>query len=66
MSLQHHFIVFIEDGKVFIDYDSTQDRFYGGQIWNDKVQDWEDATEHYEEYETAQELLQDLLMKGKK
>jgi hypothetical protein len=66
MTLQHHFVVFIEDGKAFIDYDSTGDRFYAGEVWNTEIENWEDKNEHPEEYEKAHDLIENLLMKGKK
>jgi len=64
MALQHHFIVVVEQDKIFIDHDHTQDRFWGGAVWNDAANDWESSFDHYAEYEAANEKLQNLLMKG--
>jgi hypothetical protein len=64
MTLQHHFIVVVEEGKIFIDHDHTEDRFYDGAVWNNAANDWESSFDHATQYEAASELLQDLLMKG--
>ena len=66
MSLQHHFVVFIEDGKAYIDYDSTGDRFHDGEIWNTQLEIWEDKSEHPEKYETAHDLIEQLLAEREK
>jgi hypothetical protein len=64
MAAQYHFVVVVEEGKIFIDTDTTQDRFFSGAVWNPDSDNWEDAFDHAREYEAAQELLQDQLMKG--
>jgi hypothetical protein len=63
MALQHHFVVVVEDGKMFIDTDVSIN-FDSGSIWDTEQETWENSYDHYEEYEKANELLQDLLMKG--
>ena len=63
MALQHHFVVVVEDGKMFIDTDSTDHYFYDGAVWNAEANDWEPNYEHAQEYTKAQEALQNLLMK---
>jgi hypothetical protein len=63
MTLQHHFVVVIEDGKAFVDTDTTDHKFYEGAIWNDGINDWQDHYSNSTEYTQAQELLQDLLMR---
>jgi hypothetical protein len=62
MALQHHFVVVVEDGKMFIDTDVSIN-FDSGSIWDTEQETWENSYDHYEEYEKANELLQDLLMK---
>jgi hypothetical protein len=63
MTLQHHFIVVIEEGKAVIDHEVSIN-YDEGRIYNTELDTWSDAYEHYQEYEQANELLQDLLMKG--
>jgi hypothetical protein len=63
MALQHHFVVVVEDGKMFIDTEVSIN-FDSGSIWDTEQETWENSYDHYEEYEKANELLQDLLMKG--
>jgi hypothetical protein len=63
MSLQHHFIVVIEDGKMFIDHDVSIN-FDEGRIYDTALDTWTDAYTHCEEYEKANEVLANLLMKG--
>jgi hypothetical protein len=63
MTLQHHFIVVIEEGKAVIDHEVSIN-CDEGRIYNTELDIWSDAYEHYQEYEQANELLQDLLMKG--
>jgi hypothetical protein len=62
MALQHHFVVVVEDGKMFIDHDVSIN-FDEGRVYDTELDQWVDAYEHYEEYEKANELLQDRLMK---
>ena len=63
MTLQHHFVVVIEDGKAYVDTDTTDHKFYEGSVWNEALNDWEANYEHADESEQALELLQDLLMR---
>ena len=63
MALQHHFVVVVEDGKMFIDTDSTDHYFYDGAVWNDEAKAFELHYDHAQEYLKAQEALQNLLMK---
>jgi hypothetical protein len=63
MALQHHFVVVVQDGKFFIDHEVSVN--YGeGRVYDTENDSWTDAYEHYKDYETANELLQDQLMKG--
>jgi hypothetical protein len=64
MTLQHHFVVVVEDGKPTLDHDTTMDRFYNGTVWNDEIQDWEESYDWADEYTKAQELLWDRLNFG--
>ena len=61
MALQHHFVVVVEDGKMFIDYDTTDHKFYEGSVWNTEIEGWEANYEHAQEYTKAQEALWDKL-----
>jgi hypothetical protein len=63
MALQHHFVVVVEDGKLWIDTDTTDHKFYEGSVWNDELNDWEPNYEHHTENEKAHELLWDKLHK---
>jgi L-rhamnose isomerase len=63
MALQHHFVVVVEDGKLWIDDDTTDHKFYEGSVWNTEIEDWEANYEHATENETARELLWDKLNK---
>jgi hypothetical protein len=62
MALQHHFVVVVEDGKMFIDHDVSIN-FDEGRVYDTETDQWTDAYESYEEYEKANELLQDQLIK---
>jgi hypothetical protein len=57
MVLQHHFVVVVEDGRMFIDDDTTDDKFYDGSVWNNQIQNWEPNYDHATENETARERL---------
>jgi hypothetical protein len=63
MVLQHHFVVVVEDGKFFIDHEVSIN-FDAGSVWDTETETWEDSYDHPSEYEEANELLQDQLMKG--
>jgi hypothetical protein len=63
MGLQHHFVVVVEDGKMFIDDDTTDHKFYDGSVWNSEIHDWEPNYDHAKENETARELLWDKINK---
>ncbi len=39
MALQHHFVVVVEDGKAWIDYDVSIN-FDSGSIWDTEDEDW--------------------------
>jgi hypothetical protein len=64
MALQHHFIVVVEDGKMFIDHE-TSINFDGGSIWDTETETWQDIYDHYRDNETAMELLQNKLEEEK-
>ena len=61
MAIQHHFVVVVEDGKMFIDTDTTDDKFYNGAVWNPDTNEWEEHYDHAQEYIKAQEALWDKL-----
>lgn len=63
MAIQHHFVVVVQDGKIWIDDDTTDNKFYYGSVWNTELNDWEANYEHATENETARELLWDKLNK---
>ena len=65
MALQHHFIVVVQDGKLFIDHEVSIN-YDEGRIYDTVLDNWVDAYEHYQEYEQANELLDDILMKESK
>ena len=65
MALQHHFIVVVEDGKMFIDHE-TSINFDGGSVWDTETETWESPYDHYRDNETAMELLWDKLNKEEK
>jgi hypothetical protein len=62
MALQHHFIVVVENGKMFIDYE-TSINFDGGSVWDTETETWESPYDYSSENETAMELLWDKLNK---
>ena len=62
MALQHHFVVVVEDGEMFIDHDVSIN-FDAGSVWDTEEETWENSYDHATEYEKANELLQDRLMK---
>jgi len=62
MALQHHFVVVVEDGKMFIDHDVSIN-FGNGSVWDTQTELWDSRYEHYQEYEKAEELLWDKLNK---
>jgi hypothetical protein len=64
MSLQHHFVVVVEDGKLWIDHDTTNYKFEQGSVWNTEIEYWEADYEHTRETERATELLWDRINFG--
>jgi hypothetical protein len=65
MPLQHHFVVVVEDGKLWID-NSVSINFDEGSIYDTELETWTNAFHHYDEYEKANESLANLLMEGNK
>jgi hypothetical protein len=63
MSLQHHFVVVVENGKLWIDLETTNHKFYEGSIWNTELNDSEASYEHLSENDKAYELLWNKLNK---
>jgi hypothetical protein len=61
MALQHHFVVVVENGKMFIDTDTTDAKFYDGAVWNEEEDKWQEHYDHAQEYLKAQEALWDKL-----
>ena len=64
MSLQHHFVVVVEDGKLTIDHDTTDHKFHEGSVWDTEIEAWETNYEHAHENERATELLWDRINFG--
>jgi hypothetical protein len=64
MALQHHFVVVVEDGKAWIDYDVSIN-FDSGSIWDTEDEDWLDFSNltdtQQEENEEASELIATIL-----
>ena len=63
MALQHHFVVVVEDGRLWIDQDTTDNKFFYGSVWDTEIEDWKTNYEEHESNEKAQELLWDRLHK---
>lgn len=68
MSKQQHFVVVVEeDGSAWVDYDTAYAKFDGFYTFDTDTEEWLDTQdESYKEYETASELLFDLLIKTAK
>jgi len=64
MPLQHHFVVIVEDGKLRIDHDTTNHKFFLGSVWDTEIEDWKTNYEESVENERAVELLWDRLNFG--
>jgi len=64
MALQHHFVVVVEDGKLWIDHDTTNHKFFLGSVWDTQTEDWKTNYEESVENERAVELLWDRLNFG--
>lgn len=62
MTLQHHFVVVVDDGKFFIDHEVSIN-FDAGSVWDTETETWEDSYDHPSEYEEASELLWNKLNK---
>jgi hypothetical protein len=58
MALQHHFVVVVEGGKMFIDHEVSIN-FDAGSVWDTEQETWENPYDHAKEYEAANELLWD-------
>jgi hypothetical protein len=48
---------------MFIDTETTDDKFYNGAVWNPDTNEWEEHYDHAQEYLKAQEALWDKLNK---
>jgi hypothetical protein len=64
MPLQHHFVVVVEDGKLWIDHETTDNKFFYGSVWDTEIDDWTTNYEQSRENEKAMELLWDRLNFG--
>ena len=58
MALQHHFVVVVEDGKAYIDYETTDTYLTSGDVWDTNSEMWisrndDEASEDYEKAEIA-------------
>jgi hypothetical protein len=63
MSLQHHFVVVVEDGKLWIDDDTLNSMFWDGSVYDTDAENWETNYEHSADNEKAHELLTNKLNK---
>lgn len=63
MALQHHFVVVVEDGKLWIDHDTTNHKFFLGSVWDTKIEDWKTNYEESADNEEAIKLLSAKLKK---
>lgn len=68
MAKQQHFVVVVEeDGSAWVDYDTAYVKFDGRYTWDTETEEWLDTQdESYQEYETASELIHDLLIQTAK
>jgi hypothetical protein len=57
MALQHHFVVVVENGRLYADLSSTDARFIDGSIWDTTKRDWIDQNENLELDDEAFEIL---------
>jgi hypothetical protein len=64
MSKQQHFVVVVEEnGEMWVDYDTAGAKFDGFYTFDTDTDQWIDTQdESYADYETASELLHDLLL----
>ena len=64
MSKQQHFVVVVEEnGEMWVDYDTAGAKFDGFYTFDTDTDQWIDTQdESYAEYESASELLHDLLL----
>jgi hypothetical protein len=58
MTLQHHFVVVVENGGAYIDYEATDTHLTNGDVWDTNSEMWisrndDEATEDYEKAELA-------------
>ena len=62
MSLQNHFVVVVEDGMAYVDYDVSLN-FDNGDVWDTETEQWYDRNDEEvsEVYEKAEEKLLALL-----
>jgi hypothetical protein len=61
MAIQHHFVVVVEDGNVYIDNDTLNSMFWDGSVYNTETETWEPNYEHEAEDTKAYELLRNAL-----
>jgi hypothetical protein len=64
MSLQHHFVVVVEYGKLHIDEDTLNAKFWDGSVYDRNTTKWQPNYEHANENERARELLWDRINFG--
>jgi hypothetical protein len=64
MSKQQHFVVVVEEnGEMWVDYETASVKFDGLYTFDTDTEEWLDTQdESYQEYESASELLHDLLL----
>jgi hypothetical protein len=58
MALQHHFVVVVEDGNAYIDYEATDTYLTNGDVWDTNSEIWigrndNKASKDYEKAEMA-------------
>jgi hypothetical protein len=61
MTLQHHFVVVVENGEAYIESDVANSMFWDGTVWNTDTQEWEANYENEAEDTKAYELLRNAL-----
>lgn len=64
MALQHHYVVVVEDGKMWIDWDVSIN-FDSGSVWDTEQETWltidELSPEDYQKWDDTSELLASVL-----
>ena len=65
MTIQHHFVVVVQDGKMSIDDDTLNAMFWDGSVYDTETDLWEpNYDDHATQNEKAREILWDRLNFG--